>query len=199
MFKFIRVKKEDTALMNKIFRFRYKILCDELKFFDKKMYPDGLEKDEYDKYAIEYVVLDEKSDVVATVRLIFNSPIGYPTQNHMKIYEEIEKGFNKNSLGEISRIFISKEYRNLKDTKKIIKSLIEMIYLDLKKNNVEYSLGALELSFLRLLRIFGIKYEIIGELQHYGNKRYPCLLYTSVLEKYNPKLLKLWKEKKIDI
>ena len=40
-----------------------------------------------------------------------------------------------------------------------------------------------------------MKYEIIGDLQEYGGLRYPSILYTSTLEKDNPHLLKLWKEK----
>ncbi|WP_197972130.1 acyl-homoserine-lactone synthase [Nitrosophilus labii] len=195
MYRYIKVKN-NKKLLNDIFRFRCKILCDELKYFDKKRYPDGLERDEYDKYSEHYAVLDEKGEIAATVRLIHHSPIGYPTENHMRVFENIKKSLKRDKLGEISRIFISKQYRNLKDSRKIIEKLISMIYIDLKNNDIEYTFGALEKSFLRLLKIYNINYEIIGDLQEYGGVRYPCLLYTSSLEKDKPQVVecyKIWK------
>ena len=189
MFKFIRVD-EDKELLKKIFRFRCQILCDELRIFDRKNYTNGLEIDRYDKYSIQYVALNEKIEISATVRLIHHSPIGYPTENSMKIDDNIKNSFDRNHLGEISRIFIAKKYRNFKDTKYIVESFKKFLYSDMKKNDIRYSYGALEKSFFRLLKIYKMRYEIIGELQEYGGKRYPCILYTSTLEKDNPHLLK---------
>ncbi len=190
---FFKVDKNNSELMERIFRFRCEILCDELKYFDKKNYPDGLEKDRYDKFSIHYAAVDENGNLVSTVRLIYGSQIGYPTENNMVIYEDIKKSLNREKLGEISRIFIAKKFRNFKTTKLIITSFIRLIYIDMKRLEIEYSYGALELGFLRLLRLFKIRYEIIGDLQNYGGMRYPALLYTSVLEKDNPELLRSFK------
>ena len=101
----------------------------------------------------------------------------------MKIDDNIKNSFDRNHLGEISRIFIAKKYRNFKDTKYIVESFKKFLYSDMKKNDIRYSYGALEKSFFRLLKIYKMRYEIIGELQEYGGKRYPCILYTSYFRK----------------
>ncbi len=51
--------------------------------FDKKRYPDKKEIDKYDQYAIHFVALDEDRAIVATTRLIYYSPLGYPTLKHL--------------------------------------------------------------------------------------------------------------------
>ena len=149
MFRFIRVEK-DRELLNKIYRFRCKILCDELKYFDKERYPDGLEIDKYDKYSIHYVALDNENEIAATVRLIHHSPIGYPTENSMNISDNVRNAFNRDKLGEISRIFIDKKYRNLKDTKFLIETFKKFLYMDMKEERIEYSYGSLQKSCMRL-------------------------------------------------
>ena len=52
--------------------------------------------------------------------------------------------------------------------------------------NIEYSYGALEKPFFRLLRILKMPYEIIGTEQiHGGRMRYPSILYTNKLLEEN--------------
>ncbi len=194
MFRFFRVS-ENEPILTRIYRFRCEILCDELGYFKKEDYPDGLEIDPYDAYSIQYAALDSQGELAATVRLILKSPIGYPTENHMEIDDNIIKELDREKLGEISRIFIKKEYRTIKSSKYIMRNFIKMIYEDMKLNGIEYTYGALEKSFFRLLRIYKMRYIVIGKLQEYGGLRYPCILYTRDLEADNPELIREWKAK----
>jgi N-acyl-L-homoserine lactone synthetase len=148
-------------------------------YLKKLSLKNKIESDEYDKYAIQFAVFTGEQ-ICASVRLIYNSPIGYPTENAMKFNSS---NFKRENLAELSRIFINKKYRNLKDTKKIIDGLKKILYFKMKELDIEYSYGSLEKNFLRLLKIYKMRYEIIGECQEHGDfgLRCPCILYTKKL------------------
>ncbi len=193
MFYFFEV--EDQNFLERIYRFRYEILCEELKFFDANRYKKKLEHDEYDDYSHHFVAIDEDFNIVATVRLIHHSPIGYPTLHHLKLYPGVEELLTKlkyDRLCEISRVFIDKKYRNFSDTKTIIKHFMtEQIYLKAKDHGLEYGFAAIEKRFWLLLKKFNINFELIGKQQEgYGSPRYPAILPIYRFEKDNKEMVK---------
>jgi N-acyl-L-homoserine lactone synthetase len=191
-FTFLEVKEND--LLNKVYEFRCTIMCDELKIVDRADYPDSREIDKYDPYSEHFAVLNANGEVCACIRLIHHSPLGYPTENNMTF--DIDKNiFDRDKLGEFSRIFIGSEYRSLKTTKRLMEGIKRVGYLKLKEMGIEYSYGALEKSFLRLLNMYKMGYEPIGKEQKYGGQRLPCILYSKKLEEDNPELANLWREK----
>ncbi len=178
MFNYIEVK--DKALLQEVYKFRYNIFNEIYpNYIEELSLENNTESDKYDKYSIHFVVLKDK-EICANVRLIYHSPIGYPTEEAL---EFDKSSFNRNHLGEISRIFIKKEFRNLKDTKKIIDGLKKNLYHKMLDLNINYTYGLLEKNFLRLLQIYKMKYEIIGKCQVYKvfGIRCPCILYTKKL------------------
>ena len=186
-FRFIEVNNQE--LLDKVYRFRYKIWCVERDILDPNNYPDQCESDQYDPFADHFVVLDNNDDVAATVRLIHHSPIGYPTENYLD-FDKSEHCFRRESLGELSRIFIDPKYRNMKDTKVIIQGLIkEVIYFKIRDHGIINCYGALENGFNKLLNMFKVPYNTIGEAKlYYGGLRYPSIMHTSDLELQNPGL-----------
>ncbi len=198
MFYFFEVVDEN--MLERIYRFRYEILCEELGFFDKKRYPDKKEIDEYDQYATHFVALDEDCTIVATTRLIHHSPLGYPTPKHLQIYPDLKKlldTYKRDKLSEISRVFIAKKHRNMHDSRYILSHfVIEKIYPVVKDLGIEYCYSAMEKPFIRLVKMLGVRYDIIGPLQEgYGSPRYPCLLSIARLERDNPTLLEKYKKR----
>ncbi len=190
MFKYVEAKDEE--LIKKIYRFRCKIACDELKVLKREDYVDGLEIDEYDRYSVHFAALDENGEVASCLRVIHHSPIGYPTENEMIVDKDLSH-FQRERVGEMSRIFIRSDCRNMKDTKKIIELIKINVCPKMKELGVDYSFGALEKSFHRLLVMFGMPYEIIGKLQMHGGKlRYPALLSTQEFIETNPELCAKW-------
>ncbi len=190
----------DENMLEKIYRFRYDIVCEELEFFDKSLYKDKKETDKYDKYSTHFVALNEDCEIVATTRLIHHSTIGYPTTEHLRIYDDVKnllELYKAHALGEVSRVFIAKKYRNMHDTKYIMTNFIkEKVYFKMKDVGVEYAYSAMEKRLVRLLRMFKINFEIIGPLQEgYGSPRYPCLLSVKRLERDNPMLLERYKQR----
>ncbi len=191
MFKCIEAK--DERLIKEIYRFRYQIACEEEGIFDKNNYPDKYESDRYDKYSIQYAFFDKYEKLAACVRLVHHSKIGYPAANALKIdereklkllpYEESE------TIGELSRIFIRKDCRGIKNTKQIIDLVKINAGKKMKDMGIVCSYGSLEESFLRLLLILKMPYHPIGSYQLYGNRlRAPCVMFTDELIKLNKEL-----------
>ncbi len=190
----------DENMMDRIYRFRYDIVCEELGFFDKSLYPDQKERDEYDQYSTHYVALDDECNIAATTRLIHHSPIGYPTPKHLDIYPEVKNlldTYKKERIGEISRVFVAKKHRNMADTKRIISNfVVGKIYPKTKELGIEYLYAAMEKRFIRLTRMLHIRFDTIGPLQSgYGSPRYPCLLSIKRLERDNPMLIENYKRR----
>ena len=189
LMEFTFVEVQDQTLLEKVFKFRYEVSCEEKHIFDAHDYPAGLERDCYDDFSDQFAVLDGFGDVCATVRLVHHSKIGYPMEEYLE-FDKSEHGFESERLAELSRIFIHAKYRNMRDTKRIIQGLIEtMIYDRIKGYGISYCYGTLEQSFIKLLNIFRIPYVAIGEGQlRYGAMRYPCIMHTDALEAKNPGL-----------
>jgi len=188
MFKCIEVK--DPEMIKEIYRFRYHIACEEDDIFDKSRFPDGLETDEYDKYSIQYIVLDDKKKIAACLRLIHDSDIGYPVLNSLKVDPDEESKLSSyKKCGEISRIFINKNYRGMKSTGLIMDLFIKKVGKRMDDMGLVFTYGALEESFLRLLNIMKMPYKKIGPFQLYGNRlRAPCIMFTDELLELNKEL-----------
>lgn len=188
-FTFLEV--EDSELLEKVFAFRYKILLEIYpEYIEASNLLDNKEYDKYDTYSVHFAAIDNKGEVCATVRLIYNSPLGYPTENGMTFDSSM---FERDKLGEMSRIFVDAKYRNIQTTKIVIEEVKKFMYLKMMKLGIEYTYGSLEESFLRLLRIYKMNYATIGEKQAHGSFgfRYPSVLYTKQLGVDNPHIIEL--------
>ena len=192
-YQFLHV--HDRALLDKVYRFRFKIYCEESDALDPNNYPDKKETDAYDQYCDQFAILNSDEEICCTMRLIHHSPIGYPTANYLEFDKKIHC-YHEEKIGEMSRIFIDKKYRNMHDTKIFINSIVKSLaYKKIKEYGIEYCYGALESRFLKLVNMFKIPYMPIGEAQlNYGKKRHPSILFTADLEEQNPQLLKHWDE-----
>ena len=193
-FSFLEVK--DGVMLDKVFEFRYKVLKESKIFQDYFREIESLEckeHDKYDSYSVNFVAVDQDGEVAATIRLIHHSPLGYPTENGMSFDNTM---FEREKLGEMSRIFVDAKYRSIHITKIIMQGLKNLMYSKLMQLGIEYTYGALEPRFVRLLKMYKICYEIIGEKQLQGKMglRYPCILYTQRLGDDNPEIVELWEK-----
>jgi len=191
-FTFLEAQSDD--MLKKVFAFRYKIFLEMFpEYLQEHSLPNNKECDKYDSYSIHFTALDEDGEVCATVRLIHNSPLGYPTENGMVFNHEM---FERDKLGELSRIFVDPKYRSIQTTKIIIQEVKKFMYLRMMKLGIEYTYGSMEKNFLRLLDIYKMHYNTLSEKQEHGyfGSRYPCILYTKQLGLDNPELIKLWEK-----
>lgn len=106
---------ETAKLLDEVLRLRYQVYCEECKFIKEEHLVDNKEQDKYDEFAVHFLAQD-KYGIIGAVRLIFDSPAGFPVEEHYK--EELS--FNKDSISrskiaEISRLVITKDYRRRRD------------------------------------------------------------------------------------
>ncbi|PLY05521.1 MAG: GNAT family N-acetyltransferase [Arcobacter sp.] len=183
-YNFIHVTDKD--ILEKVHSFRYKIMHDELGWIEENI--EKKEKDDYDQYSDQFAILNSDGEVCCTMRLIHDSPIGYPTERFLNIKQKGQ--FERNKLAEMSRIFIDSKYRNMRETKIFISTIVKSLaYEKIKKYGIEYCYGMLEQKFLKLVNMYKIPYQAISKVeQDYDKFKYPSILYVKEMEKQNPKL-----------
>ncbi len=185
MFKCIEVK--DQELIKEIYRFRYRVALEEDILPEGKEFKEAYEADEYDKYSIQYAVLDDDGRIAACMRLVHHSPIGYPASNNLPKFESEKSNLlSNNETGELSRIFIRKDCRGMKSTRNIVEAIKPLAGQKLIDLELTYTYGALEKSFYRFLIMLKMPYRQIGPYHLYGNrKRALCIMYTQEYAQLN--------------
>ena len=113
---FIVDKVLDDSGLKEIYRLRYKVYVEEWGFERPENHPDGIEIDEFDKNSVHFATKNENENIIGTVRLILNSPIGFPIEKRCKLNINKDE-LPRNYLAEISRLAISKQYRRRAEDK----------------------------------------------------------------------------------
>ena len=180
MYKVVLPKTEDE--LKKYYQFRYKIMCEELGHIKKNK--NNFDIDEYDRYSLHLMAIDKNNQIVATMRVIYNSPQNYPTLKHIKL--RTSDNISKKSSCEISRVFIDKNIRSIQNSKEIIYKLVSEVYNFSNKHDINFFYAALEENFLRFLKIIKIEFTIIGKQVEFYGLRFPCIISANKLFKYNP-------------
>lgn len=188
-YSFIHVTNED--ILDKVHRFRYKVMHEELGWI--RANTDKKERDDYDDYCDQFAILNSEGEICCTMRLIHHSPIGYPTERFLNL-QQSEYSFQRNKLAEMSRIFIDPRYRNMRETKIFISSIVKSLaYEKIKEHGIEHCYGMLEQKFLKLVNMFKIPYRPISEIQQdYDKFKFPSMLHVKELEEQNPQLREHW-------
>ncbi|MBI4686731.1 MAG: PEP-CTERM/exosortase system-associated acyltransferase [Nitrospirae bacterium] len=107
---FIVEQVSDENTLKEIYRLRYKVYVEEWRFEKPEDHHQGVETDEFDKYALHFAAKDNSGNIVGTIRLVLPSPKGFPIEEHCRLNINRDK-FPSNSIAEISRLAISKAYR----------------------------------------------------------------------------------------
>lgn len=196
-YRFIHVT--DQEILDKVHRFRYKVMHEEQGWIRSNS--NKKETDAYDQYCDQFAILNTDGEICCTMRLIHHSPIGYPTEKFLDLpYPRYD--YNRDTLSEMSRIFIDIKYRNMRDTKIFINSIVKSLaYEKIKEHGIEHCYGLMEKRFIKLVNMFQIPYQPIDELkQVFNNLKHPSMLNVRELEEQNPQLLNHWeKYRKISV
>ncbi len=188
-YQFLHVKNEE--ILEKVHRFRYKVMHHELELINEN--EDKKETDIYDDYCDQFAILNCEGKICCTVRLIHNSPIGYPTERFLDLKED-KYQFDRSKLAEMSRIFIDPQYRNMRETKIFLNVLAKsLIYEKMKEHGIEYCYGMMEPKFIKLVNMFKIPYQPISKLEYdFKKMKHPSMMFLKDLEELNPQLEKHW-------
>ena len=105
---------EDEEILKDTYRMRYEVYVDEFGFEKKEDHPGGFETDDYEDESIHFACLNEGNSVVGTIRLVLDSPKGFPIENAVTTKFIGEKP-HSSKIAEISRLTVSKDLRRRKE------------------------------------------------------------------------------------
>jgi len=88
-----------------LYRFRYDILVKELRWLSSDR---GKILDEYDMFAYNYAAFDEDRNIVGSIRVVHDGPLGLPLErlNSLDFYR------GRKHLVEFCRLAVARQYRN---------------------------------------------------------------------------------------
>ena len=115
---FKTVPVNSTALHELFYRLRYQVYCVENPFEDKGRHPEGLEIDEFDNRSVSSLLVHVPTGLVAGgIRVILPGPDRGPRDLPVwrvcdpEAYANREKHLPRERTAEVSRIAVSKEFR----------------------------------------------------------------------------------------
>jgi N-acyl amino acid synthase of PEP-CTERM/exosortase system len=212
-FSFYRVNEESE--LRALYQLRYKSYCEEWGFERPEDHPEGLEHDEFDKYAVHFVATTNHNSPIGTIRLILNSAKGFPVERHCRIDEDLSF-LDRDKIGEISRLAISKQYlrrandRFMYDARieyepkvvtipndrrkqnEIVCGLYKCVYRESKERGLTHWYAAMSKGLYILLKRLGIVFTPIGPEVDYHGPRIPYVGSIEEIERevarVNPEL-----------
>lgn len=159
-----------AATLTAIQRLRYEVYCLEQGFIPMDDCPDALEVDEYDAHATHFAGEDPSGRVVATVRLVPHSSMGFPLQRHAgRLFPEFHR-IPESRTAEISRLIVDKQHRRetLRDPRLLLGLLWEVCEESVRAG-FECFVAAMERSLWRLLQQHGLFWTPVGDaMDYYG-------------------------------
>lgn len=199
-------------ILRDIYGLRYQVYVNEWGFEKAAEHPDGLEFDEYDKSSVHhYARGTAENRLIGTARIILNSELGFPISKHFE-FDEQHEAVDKNRIGEISRLAVSKEFRRRAIDKAIfgtgeydpahiprymdegrdayrhcehelIRGLYLSIYGDSKRRELTHWYAVMAKGLYIILRRWGISFEKIGPEKDYHGLRAPYYVSIESVER----------------
>lgn len=203
---FVTIPADTPELQEEAYRLRYQVYCVEREFEDPTQYPDGLERDRYDKHSVQALLMHRMSRrTIGTVRLVLQSrrANGHSLPFYSVCHDRLPKHDNflpRETTAELSRFAISKAFRQRtddgaygvsyglgeldEDPRRVIPSVtLGLMTAALQMgtlHGVEHVCAIMEPSLLRLAARFGFHFERFGPPIDYHGLRQPC--YANVEE-----------------
>jgi N-acyl-L-homoserine lactone synthetase len=175
----------DPCLMDESHRLRYQVYCIERGFLNPDDYPDGRERDEFDRHSLHLGVVDADGTLLATARLVKVNMAGLPLFRHCQIYPRESELYQETTrVAEISRLCVSREVRKRRvGSASIAISLYRAIYQASKRNGFTHWLVATEPSLQRLLASLRVPFREVGPRTDYYGPVAPYLVDLSQWDK----------------
>ena len=192
---------DDPTLLAEAYRLRYRVYCIERAFLRASDYPDGLETDEFDRYAKHFGTVDSAGRMVGTVRLVLPSILGLPLFRRCSVFSDETDLYSRcNAVAEISRLSVSQRHRprargNRESGKATrtdyvharndaaVFSLYRGVYQVSKRAGLTHWAMAAEASLLRALASYSLPFRLIGPEVDYFGPVAPYLLDLSVFDR----------------
>jgi len=215
------VPADTDDLVKEVLKLRYQVFCVETTILNKRNHTDCREQDVYDNRSVHCLIQHKAMGIfVASVRLILPDPKNHLNNFPIEYYcgegffedEIISDPLKRKTLGEVSRILVSKERerliqeytrtsRDASGNKKrkdgllcylLLFGLFSAVMKMTTENNILMWYVSVTPILFRLLKRFEINFQPIGSPIDYNGTRIPCLGFTgeisSLVSKYRPEL-----------
>ena len=140
-----RSRAAPDAALHAMQRLRYEVYCLEQRFVDAARCTDGRESDDYDLHAIHFAAATDRGEVVATLRLVLDSPLGFPLERYAAGLLDHRPGTERPRTGEVSRLIIATRYRSATIREPLILfGLFRHLYEESWRMGLDYLLAAME-------------------------------------------------------
>ena len=200
-----------SGLWDSVQALRYDVYCLECKYLDPAKYPNERETDEYDPYSVHFAATNERHEMVATLRLVRDSPLRFPLEQHAGALSPAFRALPRDKTAEISRLILARSYRRrandglygqeLGDPEKeaqaqaeatyrrsqyplILFGLFKEMYLESVNMGFEYWVAAMEAGLQRMLSKFGLGLVQVGEPMSYYGEVIPYYASIRQLEQF---------------
>ncbi|MBE0447613.1 MAG: GNAT family N-acetyltransferase [Actinobacteria bacterium] len=169
MIEFRRAQTEDEMIA--MYKLRYEVYCLEKRYLNADDYPDQLEHDEWDKYSVHFIATDG-TDIVGTVRLIKDSPIGFPTE---LLFDIARSNIHNKSIAEVSRLIVNPQFKSL--TLQIANGLYKVMLNFSIEEGITHWYAVMDKHLYVAYSRIGFTFEQIGESKHcFGCNNSPYVL-----------------------
>ena len=185
---------DDDYNLNRIYRLRYAVYCDEKQFIPREEIAGTVEMDEYDNgHSLHFIVTDTRDpsvedETLGTVRLVkYSDELGFPTgKHHPALYEKLA-GYDTSSIAEISRLCVAQNFRRRRDDDLygvgsylggderrkypiVMLSLLKEMYRVSKTSGITHWISSMEDTLYRYLKSISMVFEPLDEdyIEYYG-------------------------------
>ncbi len=163
------IRRSAMTPLEGIYRLRYQVYCLERRFLDVRAYPERREADRYDDHAVHLAATDAGGEVVATLRLVLDSPLGFPVEDRgVQLFPEFD-ALPRERTGEVSRLIVAPEHRRTSAGPLLLFGLFRQLYLESRALGLHGLIAAMEDGLCRLLEKVGLMFRAIGHsVDYYG-------------------------------
>jgi len=109
---------QDEQGLTEIYKLRYKVFCLEWGFEKPDSHAGRIVTDVYDNNAVHFAAHDENQKTVGAIMLIPDSSEGFPLEKYCELDINPDE-LPRNSLAEISRMVVHRDYRRRSEDKYI--------------------------------------------------------------------------------
>ncbi|HUG37613.1 MAG TPA: GNAT family N-acyltransferase [Candidatus Limnocylindrales bacterium] len=155
-----------ASFLDAIHQLRYQVYCLERQFLDLSAHPEGLERDEYDRFSVHFAATDESGEVVATSRLVLDSSFGFPLEHRAGGLAPEFYALPRSRIGEISRLILATPHRGTAEPA-LLFGLLKELFEESRRRGLHGLLASMEPRLARLLRRFGFAFSPIGPAMEY--------------------------------
>lgn len=205
------VEVDSVALLEEVYRLRYRVYCIENKFLDLTNYPDRMEKDEYDHHSAHILLKHRPSGrFIGTARMVLQDRLDpykvFPVEKYLQVDANLMdiNQLPRHNVAEISRFAVLRQFsrRRLDQTNKrdrlanknesvldrrrfpnVFLALAVGVFQMSAARDVQYWVSAMNPVLNRLLGYYGLGLHPIGPLVDYHGMRRPYFIQLNrVLE-----------------